>query len=1550
MKNILGFDIGTNSIGWALINYDFDVQQGEIVDVGSRIIPTDTTLLGAFETGQSASKNENRRMARGARRLRQRYKLRRSRLVDVMKLLGWLPHSYVVGNGIPVSNERLEQLRIYFGVSGEEGTDIPHDWLVYFLKERGLMEMLAPAELARVLYHFNQRRGFKSNRKTDAVNPMEDEADIPNRTREKTVERVSIKDVVEGDRQKGKTIYNVLLSDGREGTILRATRPDWIGQELELEITRIVNKAKETRYEFRQLANNDKDKWAKQKLARELAIANFKRDVMPKGHVSSYYLYELKKDPTFIIKDVPIDRAHYENEIRAILHKQVELYEKAGNPLMTTDTLSKIATELYPGENPTRRDELQKKDLVYILLDDIIYYQRPLRSQKGSIAVCRYAKKNFRYRDDKGLTHQAYFKSAPISSPIFQEFRIWQTINNLRIVEREYRDPKGRLKTDRDISHDAFTTEAKEKLFDLFNGKEKVNQKQILDTVSKATGKKYPVDQYLVSNFRSREDSEMPGNETKVVITRALKRVELDDKTIDAILADKDKYDRLWHILYSLEDPKHVSKALVTQVGIDTDKAEKLSRTKAFKSGYGSLSSKAMKQLLPLMKCGKYWKWEAIDKASRSRLEKIFTGEFDEGISDHVRELFSASNISDKNACQGFAVSMAAYSVFGIHSEKERGVYDRPEDIQRMKPFELRNPIVEQVVNETLMIVRDVWKKHGVRPFQIHLELSRDLKKNAKEREAISKRISEDEKTNRRIAAILNELRLGNPQSISDIERMKLTERQSVEQAEQKSKDKYFEAIKFKKPAEPTKAEIEKYKLWASQNFRSPYSGKTISLSGLFNKREYDIDHIIPKSRWFDDSLDNKVVVETSLNKEKGQMTAMEYMLSNKNLTGKRMRTKDYEDYVSRYFSGKKKRLLLSEDVPDSMINRQQSDTRYIGKKLNELLAGIPEYQTKPIVQTNGSITSELRHKWGLDDMFKQLLLERYERLERNMNPALERGEDGFENYWDYEDQLGNDNKPTGKKILKLKDWSKRIDHRHHALDAITIACTTDTHIKYLNDLNAAHYRPRKDEDGNIVTYRKLLIEKEGDDAANRKFRLPWTGFTDSAKDALSSIVISYKPSLKNDRFLVGRIRNRITKFVKENGTWKKKTVKAEGNHAEAFSSYVRVPLGAGANYGTIGIKQYDKNVSIKKALQNPELIAKPAIREKIVQILKQYSDNHKQAEQFLLEYPLTDHHGNPMSIDLLQKTIRTVDIHEALRNVSFITDTTIKKQMQRALSVSSGNRKDAAAYLSENPFLNSAGEPVSEVEISLPYKTPLSANRVDIDTKCNHQWIENNVVSGSVKKALIMHLNTYSRIDENGKELKGAEVAFDAEGIETLNRNRKVPIRKVRVKEAIGKKYMLGDLLVQAAKGSNLFFVVYVNNETGKHLITENSSVPLHQVVEARKANSSFVEEKEGYSWFTLSPGDLVYVPEPDEEVKTTDWIKDKNRISSRIYMVKSFTKGECHFAPQHVAKAIVPSDRKNKGEIGWYDKSEYSVDGIAIKSVCIKLNHDRLGNVKPA
>ncbi|MCH7764539.1 MAG: hypothetical protein IIB95_12525, partial [Candidatus Marinimicrobia bacterium] len=134
MSTILGLDVGPNSIGWALIFPD----NNEIVASGVRIFPEGVENYGSY--GQQESKNAARRIARGMRRQNQRFKMRRDNLVQQLKQFNMFPQ-----------NEN--ELPSFFAMNP------------YELRANGLDYQLTLLEFGRILYHINERRGFKSNSK-----------------------------------------------------------------------------------------------------------------------------------------------------------------------------------------------------------------------------------------------------------------------------------------------------------------------------------------------------------------------------------------------------------------------------------------------------------------------------------------------------------------------------------------------------------------------------------------------------------------------------------------------------------------------------------------------------------------------------------------------------------------------------------------------------------------------------------------------------------------------------------------------------------------------------------------------------------------------------------------------------------------------------------------------------------------------------------------------------------------------------------------------------------------------------------------------------------------------------------------------------------------------------------------------------------------------------------------------------------------------------------------------------------------------------------------
>jgi CRISPR-associated endonuclease Csn1 len=1485
MKKILGVDIGTNSIGWALINWDAQSFQGNIIDMGSRILPTDAELLSNYEKGLAASKNATRRQARGARRLLQRYKLRRQRLIDALQLLNWLPVGFNPGNQLPVSAESLKEMTAFFVTD-----KIPADWVVYYLRYKALTQKIELSELARVLYHMNQRRGFKSNRKAnkeiiETENGLEEQEG--RKKREKTVEMVIVTKVENtGEQIKGGTVYKVYLQDGRSGAILRRTPPDWQG-EMELDITYVPASKKSTeRYEFRLPDKND---WQKMKDALE-------RDIDKVGlFPGEYFLKELQKNRAYRIKEKIIDRKYYEAEIRQIITTQLKFYPG----LASTPLIGVIAEKFYPN-NKYKQKELKNSGLEHLLLNDIIYYQRPLKSQKSSIADCRYEKKNYRNPDGKWQG----IKVAPLSSPVFQEFRIWQTINNIKILQRESRDVDGRLILEADVSGQFIDQKGLERLFDLFDNREKISQKQILKQLGNLDEKKY-----LANFFRSDEEKELPGNETKSLLRKVLKRAGLEEHKVSSLLESDDTYPLLWHILYSLDQEAYIVSALKKKpFGFSESVAAAVAKAPAFKPQYASLSAKAMNKLLPLMRSGKYWNPAAILPQTMERLEKILTGEFDEGISIHTRELFQKLRFSDISAFQGLQTSMTAYAVYGIHSEKDKAFYDSPEQIKILDANELRNPIVTQVINETLKTIQDIWKTYG-RPYEIHIELARELKKNASERAELTKFMADNTRENDRIAALLRELPGGNPNSLGDMEKLKLWEKQADEVAREAFRD-----IRFKRPSEPTKDEIQKYKLWCEQKHLSPYSGKVIPISELFTN-SYQVDHIIPRSRYFDDSFDNKVIVESYLNDEKDNRTAYQYIKEGSVRGHDLFPLPMYEAHVSRYFFGKKKRLLLSAEVPEGFIQRQLNDTKYISRKLNELLSPIAENTSAPIIITTGAITNELKTRWGLGEKMKEAVRWRFERLETLTGKELV----------SYAEEIKND-RPTGRKILKLEGYEKRIDHRHHALDALVIACTTRSHIQYINTLNAQ----RKDHQ--LKQELSFLLDQSGKGQPGiYRFRLPWPGFVIDAVDSLESIIVSFK--------------NRVHLFGKRKNTYVKYTFQPDGrlekkwfDQKEKKSTYVRKPISSPMPFGIMNL--HFECIDMAKALKNPEKICCPDLKAYIKSRLSDFNGDIKATVTFLKnDKPVVNYGRKLGSVDyFIESKQQKVELWKAFYIPTTIIDEKVREWVMQSITQAAGNLEKALVRFCELANIPDRNEALN-MRINLLAKNIVATKKVNIGKDFTHDKID-GIPDRSLAKILHAHLETF-QID--GKT--GPEIAFEGEGRETLFKVLGKRIGKVSVYEIVGEKYPVNMKAVQSEGGTNLFMAIY--EKIGESGVRECESIPLRDVLQAKAAgDGSFVEYKEGYKYFLLSPNDLVYLPDEGESVDELDWSKGRRKIAAKIYKLVSVNKGQAFFVPQTLSKAII-----DKIEFGPLNKLEKALDGKRmVKQHCIKLKVNRLGHVSLA
>jgi CRISPR-associated endonuclease Csn1 len=211
--------------------------------------------------------------------------------------------------------------------------------------------------------------------------------------------------------------------------------------------------------------------------------------------------------------------------------------------------------------------------------------------------------------------------------------------------------------------------------------------------------------------------------------------------------------------------------------------------------------------------------------------------------------------------------------------------------------------------------------------------------------------------------------------------------------------------------------------------------------------------------------------------------------------------------------------------------------------------------------------------------------------------------------------------------------------------------------------------------------------------------------------------------------------------------------------------------------------------------------------------------------------------------------------------------------------------------------------------------------------------------------------------LEHLGQKQNNPEIAFSPEGIEELNQNLTFlndgkphqPVYKVRTFEPKGNKFSVGqsgnkkDKYVEAAKGTNLFFAIY-QDENGKR---SYETIPLNIVIERQKQGLAPCPEENSDGLpllFYLSPNDLVYMPEMEERdnLQPIEFQKLKKKQAQNVYKMVSSSGTQCFFVKSEVAVSIV-----NKIEFSALNKMEKSIDGRMIKDICAKLKVDRLGNI---
>ncbi len=1486
MKNILGLDLGTNSIGWAVISHD-GMQYSGIKSAGSRIIPMDAATMGDFDKGVTKSNTSERTRLRGIRRLNERSLLRRERLHRVLDKMGFLPQHYsrnltrygkLIRENVKLAwtddgrflfessfNEMLDEFRSQHPSLIESGKKIPYDWTIYYLRKKALTRPIDKYELAWILLNFNQKRGYYQLR------GEEDDEKASN----KQEEYMSLKVIrVEDSGEKsGKDIwYRVHLENGMIYKRKSNVPLEWEGKTRDFIITTELNddgtpktdKEGNIKRSFRSPGEND---WTLVKKKTEADI--------DKSHktVGAYIYDSLLQNPTLKIRGKlvrVVERKFYRQELEKILKKQCQYLPE----LQDSALLQTCLEELYP-HNKEHRDFVSGKGFTGLFIDDIIFYQRPLKSKKSLIGNCPYEWHSYIVDKATGQTKTIYNKCIAKSHPLYQEFRLWQFLSNLRIYSKGTyeKEVTSLLLPDQD-SYAA--------LFSWLNNRASIKQKDFFSysgfRLAKAEQKNY--------RWNYVEDKTYPCNETRGEILKRMSDCNLPDTFLT-----KERELSLWHILYSVDDKKQYKTALskfaeknaIASAGF----VAAFEKMAAFKKDYGSYSAKAISRLLPLMRRGSFWSEHDIDKTTLERINKLINGEYDEQLCEQAYK--GVASLSDITQFQGLPVWLACYIVYNRHSEAtDVSRWESPDDIDtwlsHFRQHSLRNPIVEQVVLECLRTVRDIWRQVG-HIDEIHVELGREMKNPADKRKKMTEKILENEKANLRAKAMLMELMNPEmkvegvrPYSPSQQELFRIYEDNALHN--ENVPDDITEILaKFNqtdKAKRPTLSEVNRYRLWLDQKYRSPYTGEMISLSKLFTSA-YEIEHVIPQSRYFDDSFSNKVICETEVNKLKSNLLGHEFIKKHQGekvqlSMGKTIEiftVEAYEKFVNEHFSynRSKKQKLLMDDIPEKFIERQMNDSRYISKLVKALLSNIvreedeKEATSKNVISCTGGITDRLKKDWGINDVWNGIILPRFIRM----------------NEIDKSNSYTTVN-TSGHVIPDMpfeyqRGFSKkRIDHRHHAMDAIVIACASRNIVNYLNNSSAA----KGLETERLDLRSKLCSKNNTDDKGNYKWiiRKPWETFTQDVKETLQDIVVSFKQNMR----IINKTSNKTLHF--EEGKKKLQRQTKGGNWA------IRKPMHKDTVFGEVNLQRV-KDVSFKEALKPDCSIVNRDLRKKVLDMQASGYDVKRMMKYFESE-------------------------KDAWQDVDF------KKIKIRYFTKTTNDR-----YF---------------------------ATRKPIDSSFNKKKIEESITDTGIQKIMLRHLANMGGNPEQAFSPDGLdEMNRNIRTLNDGNPHQpifKVRVYEKADKYAIGEKGQKAQKFVEAAKGTNLFFAIYeneiVDNSTGEILRKRSfTTIPMSIVMNRLKQGLRPVPADAGGkdAKYVLSPNDLVYVPTKTELEQGVDM---DSLDKSRIYKMVSSNNYQAFFVKESVASPIV-----DKVEFSSKNKMERAVTEEMIKEICIPLKVDRLGNI---
>ena len=627
--------------------------------------------------------------------------------------------------------------------------------------------------------------------------------------------------------------------------------------------------------------------------------------------------------------------------------------------------------------DPTLTDKLRRA----------IFYQRPLKSQKGTVGRCTF---------EKGKSR------CPLSHPRFEEFRMLSFINNIRITTPyDFGASRPLNEEERAAAIRMFMRKSKP-TFDFEDiAKALAGRKRSYAYEEDAGEAPY--------RFNYRMSTSVSGCPTTAALADIFGEdwvsgicslyTRAEGKTKERIVDD------VWHVLFSFDDEERLRDWARTKLGLSEDEAQHFAAIR-MPQDYASLSLNAIDKILPGLRAGLRYD-EAVFMANMqavvpddvrddaAKLERIGTDiavlleDFgrnplnvrttkEQCVRDYLR---NCCGIDDKHLDRMYHPSMI---------ETYRAALPDAAGILRLgspRTDSIRNPMAMRALFRLRILLNTLLRQGKIdRTTKINIEFSRNLH-DANHRKAFEQYRRDREAENRKYA---DELRT-----------------------------QYADATG--RTIEPTETDILKFRLWKEQQHRCIYTGKQIGIADFIGSNpRFDIEHTVPRSRGGDDSQKNKTLCDCRYNREvkraklpseladaqaigarieelgwRKRIDELEKQIGNQIRKSKNASTKQEKDFAIQrrhylkmqldYWKGKYERFTMTE-VPDGFSNRQGVDIGIIGRYARLYLKSVFER----IYTVKGATTDAFRKMWGLQEEYAK---------------------------------------------------KERVNHVHHCIDAITIAC-----------------------------------------------------------------------------------------------------------------------------------------------------------------------------------------------------------------------------------------------------------------------------------------------------------------------------------------------------------------------------------------------------------------------------------------------------------------------------------------------------------------------------